>query len=439
MISRNAASLAAVSALVLMPSLAAAQDIVIHAGQLIDGRSRAVQREVSIVIQNDRIVAVEPGFVQRTGAAVIDLSRKTVLPGLLDCHVHLLSGYGKMDPRLAAVTQTSYDSLMAGVANARATLRAGFTTVRDVHDYSPAIIALKRAIGNGEVEGPRMFVSGTAISPTGGHGDVTSGFDEQLSKREWRDGITDGPENIVVAVRERHRIGADLIKIAPSGGVASEGDDPNAQLMSDAEIAAAINTAHELGMKVAAHAHGKKAIDAAVRLGVDSIEHGTFADAESYKLMKAHGTVLVPTLLAGDTVVQLAKSHPELLGTSASKALLVGPVMSHNAGAAFRAGVKVAFGTDAGVFPHGKNAQEFKLMVAAGIPEMDSILASTHMCASLIGVADQVGSISPGYYADIIAVEGDPTTDISLLEHPIFVMKGGKMELGSEGLTDPTR
>jgi imidazolonepropionase-like amidohydrolase len=318
---------------------------------------------------------------------------------------------------------------LAGVVNAGLTLRAGFTSVRDVHGYTPAIVALKKAIQIGEVEGPRLLVSGTALSPTGGHGDTTSGLDEQLTKREWREGIVDSPDEAVLAVRMRHRAGADLIKIAPSGGVTSDGDSPNEQLMSDAEIAAAIQTAHSLEMKVAAHAHGKQAIDTAVRLGVDSIEHGTFADEESYKLMKQHRTVLVPTLLAGETVVELAKARPELLGTSAAKALAVGPTMIHNAGAAFKAGVSIAFGTDAGVFPHGQNAREFSLMVAAGIAPMDAIRASTQTCASLMGVADQVGSISSGRFADLVAVHGDPIADISILEHVVFVMKGGAVVL----------
>jgi imidazolonepropionase-like amidohydrolase len=411
---------------VSLTSLAGAHDVVVHAGKLIDGESRYVRGNASILIHDDRIVSVQPGFVDEPGATAVDLSHDTVLPGLLDCHVHLLgSGFGQMDPRLAAVTLTSYDNLLTGVVNAGVTLRAGFTSVRDVHDYTPAIVALKKAIQAGEVEGPRLLVSGTALYPTGGHGDTTSGLDEQLTEREWREGIVDSPDEAVLAVRMRHRAGADLIKIAPSGGVLSEGDSPNTQLMSDAEIAAVIQTAHSLGMKVAAHAHGKQAIDAAVRLGIDSIEHGTFADEESYKLMKQHRTVLVPTLMAGETVVEMAKARPELLGTSASKALAVGPTMSHNAGAAFKAGVSIAFGTDAGVFPHGQNAREFSLMVAAGIPPMDAIRASTQTCARLMGVSDQVGSISPGHFADLVAVEGDPVADISILEHVLFVMKGG--------------
>ena len=407
---------------------AAASDVVIHAGRLIDGTSHAVRQRVSIVVRDDRIVAVEDGYVERSDARVIDLTDKTVLPGLIDAHVHLLIQLGGQSPVVAAVTRTAYDALLGGVANARTTLLAGFTSVRDVGGYTPAIIALKKAIAAGTVDGPRLWVSGMPLSPTGGHGDLSTGFDPALSNPQWRDGIVDSPEGVVRMVRERHRDGADLIKIMPSGGVASVGDDPEAQLMSDAEIKAAVDTAHVLHMRVAAHAHGTRAIETATRLGVDSIEHGTFGDADTDRAMLRTGTWLVPTLVAGKTVYDYARLHPEALDpSSAAKALAVAPTMASNLTRAWRAGVKIAFGTDAGVYRHGLNAQEFQLMVQAGMPTMDAILSATAGAAALIGDEADIGTIRTGRYADIIAVDGDPLTDVTQLQHVTFVMKGGKV------------
>jgi imidazolonepropionase-like amidohydrolase len=408
-------------------SSASALDLVVHAGHLIDGVSTTVQANVSILIHDDRITGITPGFVTPPGMQVIDLSRATVLPGLIDCHVHLLVN-PKGNLILGQVTQSTYDDLLTGVVDARTTLMAGFTSVRDVGDYTPAIVALKKAIADGNIEGPRMWVSGGILGPTGGHSDLRTGLSTEVSDPAWSEGVFDGADQAVAIVRRRHLEGADLIKIAPSGGVTSEGDDPNAQLMTDEEIKAVVDTAHTLHMKVAAHVHGRDAIDHASALGVDSVEHGSFADDESYRTMKSHGTYLVPTLLAGDFIMKVARDYPQLLKpSSVAKALEVAPVMSRNAWNAYRTGVRMAFGTDAGVYPHGQNGGEFVLLAKAGIPAMYAIQMATANAADLIGDAKDIGSVRPGRYADIIATSGDPLSDVSELERVRFVMKGGKV------------
>ena len=294
---------------------------------------------------------------------------------------------------------------------------------------TPVIIALKKAVNAGLVEGPRMWVSGEPISPTGGHGDPANGLDPELSHPHWDDSLVDSPEEARKAVRRLKREGVDLIKILPSGGVMSIGDDPSLQLMADDEIKAVVDTAHALHMKVAAHAHGTQAIDHAIMLGVDSIEHGSYANAGSYALFKAHGTYLVPTMLVGAKVYERARTHPEELNPStAEKALVIGPLLQKNLHDAYASGVKIAFGTDTfGLSQHGENAHEFAIMVRAGMTPMDAIWAATHNAADLIGDLADIGSVAPGRYADIMAVDGDPLKDITTLEHAKFVMKGGKV------------
>lgn len=408
-----------------------AADLVIHAGRLIDGTGAAPRVKVSILVHDDRIVEVRDGFVDPTpGALLVDLSGETVLPGLIDCHVHITQTFHKGDPIRNAVTRDSYDNLIDGVNDARDTLLAGFTSVRSVGDDTHSVVALKKAIASGAVPGPRLWVSGDALGPTGGHGDKWNGLRYDLAELPHiHDAVVDSAEEARATVRRMRREGVDLIKIMPSGGVMSIGDDPKLQLMADDEIKAVIETAHALGMKVAAHAHGKQAIDRAVLLGIDSIEHGSYADAETDQLMKTHGTYLVPTLLVGGKVYERAKTHPEELNPStAQKALVIGPLLIVNTHRAHEDGVKIAFGTDTfGLSAHGENAQEFPLLVQAGLTPMEAILTATRNAADLIGDGADIGSVQPGRYADIIAVPADPLVDVTALSHVDFVMKGGKV------------
>ncbi|QCI95661.1 amidohydrolase family protein [Novosphingobium sp. EMRT-2] len=430
-ITRNRlAATAATTVFALFTTPAMAKDLVVHAGHLIDGVGAKPRDNVSILIHDDRITGVQDGFVTPAGADVIDLSTATVLPGLIDMHDHITSAYTGKNPIAERVTHSDLDTAFDSVGFARKTLEAGFTSVRDVGGETGVVVALKRAIAGGKIAGPRLWVSGYPLGPTGGHGDPQNGMSAELDfHSEGR--VIDGPDEAAKVVRRMHRDGVDLIKIMPSGGVLSIGDDPNNTLMTDAEISAVVNTAHSLGMRVAAHAHGRDAIIRASALGVDSIEHGSFGDAEAYKVMKAHGTYLVPTLLVADTVVKVAKAHPESLNpSSAKKALEVGPITIANLGNAYKAGVKIAFGTDQGMAPHGTNAQEFALMVRAGVTPMDAIKAATVNAADLLNASADVGSVQANRYADLIAVAGDPLADVTQLERVRFVMKGGAVVKG---------
>ena len=423
---RSLIAIAAGAATLHLGCVALAEDVVIHAGHLLDGVSATPRDHVSILVHDDKIVGVQDGFTTPAGAKVIDLSKASVLPGLIDCHTHVTFRRGGLTTQL---TGGLIDDALHGTVATRKLLLGGFTSIRNVGADGGTDLALKHAIERGDVVGPRMWVSLEPLGPTGGHSDPENGIDSSWHNDDWGNEVIDGPEDAIKAVRQHKRRGADLIKIMPSGGVGSIGDDPRQKLMTDAETKAAIDTAHGLGLKVAAHAHGKDAIDSAVRLGVDSIEHGTYADAESFKLMKARGTYLVPTVLVGRLVADFGRSHPNLANPgSAEKAAAVVPIifkMLHDANAA---GVKIAFGTDVtGLIPFDGNAREFKVMVEAGVTPADAVFAATRNAADLIGASDQIGSVQPGRFADIVAVSGDPLTDITELERMKFVMKGGKV------------
>jgi imidazolonepropionase-like amidohydrolase len=414
------------ASLLLICGLASAQDVVIHAGHLIDGVSSAPRAQVSIVIKSGKITAVQPGFVTPAGAEVIDLSTGTVLPGLIDCHKHMggggAPGRGGQSAEIERGPRTNLDTVLSATIPTRRILEEGFTTVRSVGAADGIDLALKHAVDTGVIAGPRMWVSLEPLSPTGGHGDPTNGRDPNQPFDALRlfHSVVNGPVEVITAVRDHHKRGADLIKIMPSGGVLSTGDDPKRQLMSNDEIKAAIDTAHALGMKVAAHAQGKEAIDNSLRFGIDSIEHGTFADEESFRLFKQHGAYLVPTII----VALQTRERSSAPGGSAETLAKVTEALQFKdkmTAAAYKAGVKIAFGTDVGA---GPDLREFALLAKDGMTPMDVIFAATRNAADLIG-SDQIGTIQPGRYADIVATNGDPLADITELERVQFVMKGG--------------
>ena len=397
---------------------------VVHAAHMLDGVSKSMQGPVTVTLANGRIVKVEPGTVTVPGAEVIDLGSATLLPGLIDAHKHMAGApQTGASPFQSRLTISQAEEAIGASLMARKLLEEGFTTVRSVGATGGVDLALKRSIDRGWAVGPHMLVSLEPLGPSGGHSDPRNGIDPAWTDSEWGGSVVDGPIDAIKQVREHKRRGADLIKIMPSGGVLSIGDDPSSQLMTNEEIKAVIDTAHSLGMKVAAHAHGKTAIDNTIRLGVDSIEHGTYADQESFQLFLAHGTYLVPTMLVAEQVTEIAKKHPEELNPSAAaKALTVAPHIHDMVAGAYKAGVKIAFGTDTST---GANAREFSLLVSAGVSPADAIYSATHNAADLLGVAATAGSIQPGRYADLIAIQGNPLHDISLLEHVDWVMKGG--------------
>jgi imidazolonepropionase-like amidohydrolase len=390
---------------------------VIKAGHMLDVKTGHITDNVTVVIENGKIASIGSGAAP-AGATVINLPNATLLPGLIDAHTHLT-----FDPNFG------YQSLgislpkeaLIGAKNARVTLEAGFTTVRNVGASGYSDIALRDAINEGMVPGPHIIASGPALSITGGH------CDNNLLPFEFHnqaEGVADGVEAVQHKVREIIKYGADVIKICATGGVLSKGDDPQASQFTLDEMKAIVADAHRLGRRVAAHAHGAQGILWATQAGVDSIEHGSYIDDAAIKTMKEKGTYLVPTLYLGDWMTQNAAriGLPEMF---AVKMRTVIPAARANVKKAFDAGVKVAFGTDAAVYPHGLNAHEFAVYVQLGMTPVQAIQTATVNAADLLGWSDRIGSLETGKFADIIAVNGDPTKDVTLLQSPVFVMKSG--------------
>jgi imidazolonepropionase-like amidohydrolase len=398
----------------------AAKTVVIHAGHLLDVKTGKTLSNQTIVIQGDKIVSVGSDSQIPAGAQVVDLPNATVLPGLIDAHTHLTmtTNFGYSTLAISIPREA-----LNGARNARVTLDAGFTTVRNVGARGFTDVALRDAINAGDVPGPRMLVSGPALSITGGH------CDNDLLPFEYHaqsDGAADGIAAVQHKTREIIKYGADLIKICATGGVLSHGDNPQASQYTLEEMKAIVADAHRLGRKVAAHAHGAQGILWASEAGVDSIEHGSYIDDAAIAEMKKNGTYLVPTLYLADWFMTNAEkigTPPDLI----AKAREVMPAARKNIARAFAAGVKVGFGTDAAVYPHGLNAHEFAVMVKLGLTPLQAIQAATVNDADLLGWSDKVGTIEPGKWADIVAVDGDPLADVTTLERVKFVMKGGEV------------
>lgn len=398
-------------------------DLVIHAGTLIDGLNDTPRHQVSILVRDDNIVAVEAGFSSPPGARVVDLSHATVLPGFIDCHVHVSAQLpSRTNSTEYWVTHTDIDRAFDAAVFARQMLQQGFTSARDVGGGDETV-SLRDAIAAGKVSGPRLLVSLEPLGPTAGHGDPRNGLNPNLEWPGWQAGIVDTPEDARIRVREHKRRGADLIKLMPSGGIASTGDDPRQQLMTDEEMRVAVETAHSLGMKVAAHIYPADAIEHAVRAGVDSVEHGSFGTAQTFALMKTRGTYLVPTLTVYEIFYAVAHEHPELLAPGTPPKELANDLLpKRNLPLALRSGVKIAYGTDIG---EGDHSMEFDLLIEGGMKPMEAIFAATRNAADLLGVSAHVGSIQPGRLADVVAVDEDPTANPRTLRHVSFVMKGG--------------
>ena len=402
----------------------------VRAGHLFQSESGTYRDNVVLVVEGDRVKSVEDGaFRIPAGATTVDLSRNYVLPGLIDCHTHLGARADRYD-EIWNFKDSPFSSAIAGTVNARKTLDAGFTTVRDVGSLPFLAVDLRNSINEGLLPGPRIVASGPAISITGGHGDLNN-YSPQTSvlmfpaERDFA--IADGIEQVQHVVRAQVKYGVDVIKILASGGVLSKGDQPGAPQFTFEELKMAADTAHATGRKIAAHAHGAASIKSAILAGIDSIEHASLVDDEGIRLAKEHGTYFVMDIYNDDYILGKAREFgiPEEF---INKERGVGRLQRENFQKAFKAGVKMAFGTDAGVYPHGDNAKQFHYMVQFGMTPAQAIQAATIHAADLIGRSKDVGTLAPGHYADLIAVTEDPLARVEALEHVAFVMKGGRVE-----------
>ena len=400
-------------------------DTLLHVGSLLDTNDGKVAKAVTIKIKGNKITEITKGYATPTqNDEVVNLKQSYVLPGFMDMHVHLAQEYVPKAERQSKI-EPEYRALFAANAASK-TLMAGFTSVRNVGDGGMETISLREAINQGLVIGPRIFTSGKTIATTGGHGDPTNGMPkDNYAPPTPEEGVIDSPEEAIKAVRQRYKDGTDGIKITATGGVlsvAKSGENPQ---FTDAELIAIVSTANDYGLWTAAHAHGKEGMKRAVLAGINSIEHGTYMDQEIMDLMKARGTYYVPTIMAGDWVAEKAKIpnfFPALVKPKAEK---IGPQITSTFAQAYKAGVKIAFGTDSGVSAHGDNWQEFILMTNAGMSNEDALKSATIETAKLLRVEDQLGQIKPGMFADIIAFQKNPIEDISIVKNVNFVMKDG--------------
>lgn len=432
MLKKSFLPLSLITLFVLGSFPAQAADKILSCGNVLDVESKKLLGPQLITITDKKISSIAPVSDSVIGA--IDLSDQTCLPGLIDMHVHLTS---QSSPRsyIERFTLNTADYAFRAADYAEITLNAGFTTVRNLGDDGTVTRSLRSAIAQGVAFGPRIFTAGKSLATTGGHADPSNSYRADLmGDPHAKDGVVNGSAEAIKAVRQRYKEGADLIKITATGGVLSAAKNGQNPQFNDEELKAIIDTAKDYGFKVAAHAHGAEGMKRAIKAGISSIEHGTLMDDETRNLMKKYGTYLVPTILAGEFVAKKAEIDGYFPEIVRPKARSIGPQLKANFKKAHEAGVKIAFGTDSGVSAHGDNAQEFKLMVDAGMSAMDAIVSATTSAADLLGESDNLGSITIGKYADIIAVKGNPLQDITLLEKVSFVMKDGFIYAGNPDL-----
>jgi imidazolonepropionase-like amidohydrolase len=417
----------------IVTALAAVLPLLTHAdtwlrcGAWLDVEQGIMRGAATLVISDDRIAALHDGYPEAGGTAVVDLSDMTCLPGLMDMHTHLTQE-SSASSYLDRFTKNEADVALQSVVYARKTLHAGFTTVRNLGDAYNASIALRKAVDAGLIDGPRIFTAGKSIATTGGHADPTNSWRADIMGSPGpRDGVINGPDAAREAVRQRYKDGADVIKITITGGVLSMAKSGMAPQFTEEEVAAVVQTAADYGMTVAAHAHGAEGMKRAIRAGIHSIEHGTLMDDEVIKLMKQRGTWYVPTISAGKFAAAQAEIDGFYPPMVRDKARAIGPQVQETFAKAYKAGVKVAFGTDCGVCLHGDNAREFEFMVEAGMPPIEALQSATLATAELLGIREDAGSLTVGKWADVVAVPGDPLANIAVMSDVGFVMKAGRI------------